>query len=90
MLRHMMHGPCGSFNLECPCMVKRDGKHMCWQWNSRELNTFIAHFDDGYPTYMRRNTGKSVRICGVKLDNRWVIPYNPYLLVTPLNFRPLI
>ena len=80
VLRHMMHGSCGSHNPECPCMVKCDGKHMCKHRYPMVFTSFTTHFDDGYPTYMRRNTGESVRVRGVDLDNRWVIPYNPYLL----------
>ncbi|XP_021725285.1 uncharacterized protein LOC110692557 [Chenopodium quinoa] len=38
-----------------------------------------TNHDDGYPVYKRRDTGESVRIRGSNLDNRWVIPYNPYL-----------
>ena len=34
---------------------------------------------DGYPHYRRRNDGKFVEKNGVYLDNRYVVPYNPYL-----------
>ncbi|XP_021721878.1 uncharacterized protein LOC110689399 [Chenopodium quinoa] len=37
--------------------------------------------DEGYPTYRRRNTGEQLKVRGAMLDNRWVIPYNPYLSV---------
>ena len=30
---------------------------------------------DGYPLY-----SSTVEVAGMKLDNRWVVPYNPYLL----------
>ena len=39
--------------------------------------TFAA--PDGYPHYRRRNDGKFVEKQGVQLDNRYVVPYNPYL-----------
>ncbi|XP_021861966.2 uncharacterized protein [Spinacia oleracea] len=35
---------------------------------------------DGYPLYKRIDTGESVCIRRVNMDNRSVIPYNPYLL----------
>ena len=34
---------------------------------------------DGYPHYRRRDTGKCVNKSGVLLDNKCVVPYNPYL-----------
>lgn len=36
--------------------------------------------NDPYPTYRRRDNGVKVMVRGAKLDNRWVVPYNPYLL----------
>ena len=39
--------------------------------------TFAAA--DGYPHYRRRNDGKFVEKSGIPLDNRFVVPYNPYL-----------
>ena len=82
MLHHMMHGPCGKFNAECPYMVMREGKKFCKHKYPRSFTTFTKHGKDSYPTYRRRATGESVRICGIALDNRWVIPYNPYLVAT--------
>ncbi|KAL9232898.1 hypothetical protein vseg_007960 [Gypsophila vaccaria] len=37
---------------------------------------------EGYPLYRRPNNGESAIIRKHRLDNRWVIPYNPYLLTT--------
>jgi hypothetical protein len=36
---------------------------------------------DSYPIYKRRDDGRVVRIRGADLDNRWVVPYNPSLLM---------
>uniref|UniRef100_A0A0R0FPU1 Helitron helicase-like domain-containing protein n=1 Tax=Glycine max TaxID=3847 RepID=A0A0R0FPU1_SOYBN len=36
---------------------------------------------DDYPIYKRRNDGKYIDRNGVALDNRYVVPYNPYLLL---------
>ena len=44
------------------------------------IETTIAA-SDGYPQYRRRNDGKHVICNGVALDNRHVVPYNPYLSV---------
>lgn len=35
---------------------------------------------DAYPVYRRRNNGLTIRVRGQQLDNRWVVPYNPFLL----------
>ena len=37
--------------------------------------------EDGYPVYRRRDSGRVVNVGGAQLDNRWVVPYNPYLLL---------
>ena len=35
--------------------------------------------DDGYPHYRRRDNGRTVKIHQQEVDNRWIVPYNPYL-----------
>lgn len=35
---------------------------------------------DSYPIYRRMNNGVRVTVRRHKLDNKWVVPYNPYLL----------
>ncbi|XP_074305055.1 uncharacterized protein LOC141639985 [Silene latifolia] len=43
---------------------------------------------NSYPIYRRRQNGRSVVVRTATLDNRWVVPYNPFLLVKydcPLN-----
>jgi hypothetical protein len=37
--------------------------------------------DKSYPVFRRRNDGQVVEIKNAKLDNRWVIPFNPSLLM---------
>ena len=46
----------------------------------KKFSDFTTNKEDGYPVYQRRNTGEIIRIRGFDMDNRWVIPYNPYLL----------
>ena len=36
---------------------------------------------DGFPVYRRRNDGHTVMKNGIELDNRFVVPYNPQLLL---------
>jgi hypothetical protein len=36
---------------------------------------------DSYPVYRRRDDGQVVEVRNAKLDNRWVVPFNPSLLM---------
>ena len=71
----MMHGPCGLGNPNSPCMV--DGK--CSKNFPKDFTKQTFAGCDGYPHYRRRDNGQSVIKNGVELDNRYVVPYNPYL-----------
>ncbi|XP_061367493.1 uncharacterized protein LOC133310559 [Gastrolobium bilobum] len=67
----------GPDNYKSPCMKnghcsKKFPKKFC-------SRTFID--DDGFPHYRRRNDGSVVKKNGVKLDNRYVVPYNTKLLL---------
>ena len=84
---HMIHGPCGPFNKNSPCM--RDGK--CTKGFPKEFREETQLGQDAYPKYRRSNVesgGQSVTInkvangkqIQVTIDNRWVVPYNPFLL----------
>ncbi|XP_017461157.1 PREDICTED: uncharacterized protein LOC108354487 [Rhagoletis zephyria] len=81
----MIHGPCGAFNAQSPCMS--DGK--CKKRYPRNLLTETITGNDGYPLYRRRSTadgGKSiilkVRRNDVEVDNSWIVPYSPLLSKT--------
>ena len=71
----MAHGPCGVLNTKSVCMV--DGK--CSKDYPKEFHdrTILCH--DGYPLYRRRDNGRTVQVGSVEVDNRWIVPYNPYL-----------
>lgn len=72
----MIHGPCGAQNLRAPCM--KDGK--CSKKYPKMFSEETIWSDDGYPIYRRSNNGRTfVSPNGVEVDNRWVVPYNPYL-----------
>ena len=73
--KFMMHGPCGTANPKSPCMI--DGQ--CSKRFPKEYVKETYAGSDGYPHYRRRNTGLSVNKSGVPLDNKYVVPYNPYL-----------
>ena len=71
----MLHGPCGSHNLNAPCMV--DGK--CSKRYPKEFREETVITADKYPEYKRPNNGVSVTVGGHTFTNQHVIPYNPYL-----------
>ncbi|PWZ30743.1 hypothetical protein Zm00014a_021326 [Zea mays] len=77
VIKHMMHGPCGSLNPNCPCTKGRASckNHYPWPFCDATLQG-----KDSYPIYRRRDDGRKEKVRGYKLDNRWVVPYNPYLL----------
>ncbi|XP_025421174.1 uncharacterized protein LOC112691234 [Sipha flava] len=76
-----IHGPCGCFNRNSPCMKD----NTCSKHYPKNLIKETQTGDDGYPKYKRRSTddgGFSINIKGVDIDNRWIVPYNPVLLRT--------
>ncbi|XP_023748017.1 uncharacterized protein LOC111896240 [Lactuca sativa] len=48
---------------------------------SRQFNEKTSQGEDSYPLYRRRNNGIEVTIRNTTLDNKWVAPYNPKLLM---------
>ncbi|KAF7841731.1 uncharacterized protein G2W53_004029 [Senna tora] len=73
----MIHGPCGASRKSSPCMV--NGK--CSKHFPKKFTDKTSFDEDGYCKYRRRNTGNVVVKNGVELDNRFVVPYNPTLLL---------
>lgn len=76
VVKHMIHGPCGVLNKNSVCM--RDDK--CSKNYPKDFNQCTRESVNGYPLYRRRDNGMSVDIRGLSVDNRFVVPYNPYLL----------
>ncbi|XP_071926043.1 uncharacterized protein [Coffea arabica] len=77
VIKHMLHGPCGSLDPTSVCMRK----------NGTCKNNFPKNFCEetiqtlnAYPEYRRRDDGVQIKIKSALLDNRWVVQYNPYLL----------
>nr|XP_047129403.1 uncharacterized protein LOC100202463 [Hydra vulgaris] len=71
----MIHGPCGILNPNSPCM--KDG--VCTKKFPKEFNPCTVAIFNGYPNYRRLDNGRVVIIKGNQVDNRWVVPYNPWL-----------
>ncbi|XP_073359734.1 uncharacterized protein [Aegilops tauschii subsp. strangulata] len=76
VVKHMMHGPCGALNPKNVCMQENG----CKCRYPRSFNENTAQGKDSYPVYRRRDDGRRAKVRGKMLDNRWVVPYNPYLL----------
>lgn len=76
VLKHMLHGPCGELNDQNACMLN----NRCKNHYPKNYCTETTICPDGYPIYKRRPNGEKATIRGHRLDNRWVVPYNPILL----------
>ena len=75
--RFMVHGPCSRGMGDTGCMR---GKRC----SKKFPRSFISHTiidSEGYPTYRRRDDGNFAVKQGIVLDNRYVVPYNPTLLM---------
>ncbi|XP_066933722.1 uncharacterized protein [Clytia hemisphaerica] len=72
---NMIHGPCGVLNDRSPCMI--DGS--CSKGFPKFFNDETVMNVDGYPSYHRPDNGRTVRVRNLDLDNRWVVPFCPYL-----------
>ena len=79
VIKHMMHGPCGVLNPTNVCM-KKNGCCKSQYPKSYASGTTVGN--DCFPIYKRSDNGITVKLRGHNLDNRWVVPYNPYLLAT--------
>lgn len=73
---HMIHGPCGKHNPRCPCMKDdRCSKHF-----PKPYHEETSVNSDGFAVYRRRQNDLYVQKGGLRMDNRWVVPYNMSLL----------
>ena len=73
----LMHGPCGAFGATKPCM---NDQGVCSKGFPKAFSEETSLPIDEYPVYRRRDNGRCVEKNGMVLDNRWVVPYNPYLV----------
>ncbi|XP_057381786.1 uncharacterized protein LOC130704351 [Daphnia carinata] len=80
VMSNMIHGPCGKeINRNSPCM---DGD-ICTKSLPKPFAEETIINGNGYPTYRRRNNGRSYSLnnnsSSHRVGNSWVVPYNPYL-----------
>jgi hypothetical protein len=73
--RCTMHGPCGVAFPNAPYM--EEGK--CKKQYPCKFQSEMVMDVNEYLIYRRRNTGHTVVVHGIELDNRWVVPHNVYL-----------
>ena len=78
----MIHGPCESTDFECR-FDDNSNRCACKKNFPKELveNTILN--EEGVSTYRRRRTA-NIRVSNKyssDVDNRWVVPFNPYLLL---------
>ncbi|GBO17365.1 hypothetical protein AVEN_6878-1 [Araneus ventricosus] len=71
-----MHGPCGIDNPGAPCMEADQCKKMF----PKEFRTETTMNVSVYPLY-RRCPSDTKFVRGREMDNRYVLPYNLYLLL---------
>ena len=89
--KNMVHGPCGVFNPQSPCMIKNSrGDMVCSKHFPKNFSEETVIPEDGYPIYKRSSfinnqdryhIRNPLRNVGgqIEIDNRWIVPYNPYL-----------
>ena len=73
----IMHGPCGVPNTANVCM----DNGTCTKDFPKSFQPSTSFSDNGYPNYQRVENDRTVVVKNQELDNRWVVPYNPYLLL---------
>ena len=81
VLKCMIHGPCGTMNPRSPCMVNGKGSKGYPKAFSNQTNWTQQ---SSYPNYRRRsveNDGASAVVGDYVVDNRWVVPYSPLMLL---------
>lgn len=67
----MIHGPCGTVNPNCACMIDVNGQKRCSKFFPKEFAMQTTIDQNGYPIYKRRDDGRTVTCRGVEIDNRY-------------------
>ena len=59
VIKHMMHGPCGLMNPNCPCTK---GRTSCKNRYPRPFCDATSQGKDAYPVYRRRDDGRKEKV----------------------------
>ena len=84
VVTQMVHGPCGRINPRSPCMMNAVGGKCPKNFPKTCFRQTIVDEDMSHPIYRRRSPadgGETAHIRGHTINNEWVIPYNPFLLL---------
>ncbi|XP_025611625.1 uncharacterized protein [Arachis hypogaea] len=75
--KFMVHGPCGKYNKNSPCMVNG----LCSKYFPKQFRQRTVVDEAGFPKYCRPKNGRTIIKKGATLDNSFIVPYNPTLLL---------
>ena len=75
VIHHNLHGPCGMANMDSPCMHNNE----CSKKYPKQFSESTSINEDCFPTYQRPHNLRTIKRKDFQFDNRWVVPYNPYL-----------
>jgi len=75
ILNHNVHGPCGYMNPHAICMQT---SNECIKRFPKEFSNETIVGTSGYPLY-KRSSNQTFQKGRNTLDNRWIVPYSPYL-----------
>ncbi|XP_072078076.1 uncharacterized protein [Arachis hypogaea] len=75
--KFMVHGPCGHHNKKSPCMINRH----CSKFYPKPFRTRTIIDGAGFLKYRRIDNGRSIYKKNVELDNCYIVPYNPSLVL---------
>ncbi|XP_057733006.1 uncharacterized protein LOC130948304 [Arachis stenosperma] len=75
--KYMVHGPCGHLNRKSQCMI--NGK--CSKFFPKAFRDRTIIDEAGFPRYQRRDDGRTVSKKNIEVDNSFIVPYNPGLLL---------
>ncbi|XP_072073478.1 uncharacterized protein [Arachis hypogaea] len=73
----MVHGPCGLYNKNSPCM--KNGS--CSKFYLKEFRQRTLIDEAGFSKYRHTDNGRTVKKIECVLDNKFIVPYNPKLLL---------
>ena len=87
IVKNNIHGPCGKFNTESPCMETDDrGKRFCSKDFPKDCQESTSLTEFTYPKYRRRSPAdggftamKKVKGKEIVVDNSLVVPFNSCL-----------